>query len=142
MGGFFRARPGFHLGKAFYFEPSFGLVLPWKSGLDGSVKSFVFQGGLDLGIPLFSFLKFRLGPGLLGIWNASKGKTVKLSNGTGTSDFFNPNLTVIQFLYTVDGGLGVRFSNHISLHLDAYVMNIANRSKRSFNGAATVGIIL
>src|SRR4051794_24641707 len=40
IAGFARARWGIHLSRSLFFEPSFATLIPWRSGADGTVKTF------------------------------------------------------------------------------------------------------
>jgi hypothetical protein len=142
VSGFLRVRHGFSLGKRFTFEPSFGALLPWKSGVDGFSKLFTFHLGLDFGVPVFSFLKWRLGPGIQFLVFAQGGSEVPLNNGTGTSTFYVPGTWRVGFLGIVETGIEAALTKNISLGLDIFIVDIASSARRRVNSALTVGIVL
>lgn len=140
--GFLRLRRGYSLGKNFYFEPSYAVLLPWRTSADGTTKTFTSQLDLDLGVPLFKFLKFRVGPGLQWLFILPSGQSVDLDNGTSTSTFFTPSKVANSFVATVQSGFEIRFSRKISLNLDVFFLDIASRDRRHYNAAASLGVTL
>jgi hypothetical protein len=140
--GFLRLRHGFPVGKKLFFEPSFGAVLPWQSGVDGFEKIFTFHLNLDVAVPLFSFLRWRVGPGLMFLFYVQSGESVQLNNATTTSTYYVPGGVTIGFLGTIQTGLDIAFSRRISLSLDIFTLDIASDARRRFNGALTLGFFL
>lgn len=140
--GMARLRGGINLGKNFFIEPSVTGLIPWRSGNDGNTKIFTFQGEFNLSYFLFSFLKVKAGPGLYVLWLISSASTVSLNNGTSTSNFYLPGRQVVSFQHSVNGGFEFRLSKRFSLNLDTYVLNIGNKTKRSFNGSVSIGYLL
>jgi len=140
--GFLRFRPGVHLGNRFYLEPSLGLLLPWRTGNDGGSKIFTFQTSLDFGIPLASFLEFRVGPGLHSLLFLSSAQAIELNNGTSTSTFYQPGAVSLAFNLTAQAGFSIYFTRSVCLNLDGYVLAVASRSRRTFNAAASLGVHL
>lgn len=139
--GYLRLHPGFSLGKGWYFEPSFGTMLPTRNGVDGSSSAFDSHFAFQLAIPLFSFLRFRIGPGVEWCWFLSKEEAVPLNNGssTSTSTFYTPGRSTHVFLFTATGGLSIRLHNRWSIFLDVYVPEVLSKTRRNYNASATVG---
>jgi len=137
--GVLRIRRGWHLGKRFYFEPNFSLVLPWRSGADGSSRAFTSVLGLEMGVSLVSFLSWRVGPGVQSLFMTSSAETVLLNNGTATSTFFLPNRMTLSWLLTVDTGFTVSLGRGWSLNADLFVANLANHLRRRYHATMTLG---
>ncbi len=142
ISGFLRFRPGISLGKRFYFEPSLGFVLPWRTNVDGSTMIFPMQLSLDLSVPLLSFLSLRLGPGMYSELFYGSGGTVRLNNGSSYSDFGAPSGMNLSFTGTVNVALEVLLSHHFSLNLDAYILDIMSRTRRTYHASASLGVKL
>jgi hypothetical protein len=142
ISGFFRARRGFNLGGPFTFEPGIGTRIPWRSSADGTALTFTFQLDLDLRYDLFSFLSLRAGPGLEVLTTAASAKTVSLSNGTSTSQFYVPGGVSGIFLATISAGLELKLFRGISLNLDIWLPDIGSSSRRRLEGAASLGLRL
>lgn len=142
IAGLARLRRGWHLGKRFFFEPTFGLVIPWRSGVDGTAR--VFTGQFDLGfeIPLLKFLGFRLGPGIYILATQGTGEEVPLNNGTTVSTFYSADGVSFGFQFSTMTGLAIHFSRRVHLNLDAYVLALGSRERRSYNAAVTLGWVL
>lgn len=140
--GFLRLRRGFHLGKHFFLEPGFGLVLPWRAGADGTTKTITTHIDLAFRIPVFSFLSFRAGPGVQWLAILSKQEAITLNNGTSTSVFYTPGGTANVWLFSVQTALEVHFSRVVSLNLGAYVSDIGSPLRRRYNGVVSLGISL
>lgn len=142
VSGFLRFHPGFSLGKGWHFEPSFGTMFPLRNGIDGSSSTFDSHLGLQLGIPLFSFLRFRIGPGIQWVWLLSKEQTVTLDNGNGESDFYTPSRSTHVFLFTAMGGFSIRLHQRWSIFLDVYVPEVLSKTRREYHASATLGFKL
>lgn len=140
--GVVRLHSGIHLGKGWYIEPAFGTILPTRDGADGSTSAFRSHIDLNLGIPLLSFLRFRAGPGVQWEMHLSQAQTISLDNGTGESDFYIPERTSQIFLFTVQSGFTIRFSQHWALYLDVYVPQIISKLRRRYHASATIGFTL
>jgi hypothetical protein len=137
-----RVRRGFHLGKSFFFEPALSTVLPWYSGVDGSVKTFTFHTDLVFLVPIFSFLRLRAGPGIEWAVTVSSAQAIELNNGTGTSTFYTPGGIRAALTATVRGGLEIKFSRRFSLGADLFVQSAASDARRTIQAAATFGVYL
>jgi len=137
-----RLRRGFHIGKNFFLEPALSALIPWYSGVDGNSKLFTFHTDLPILIPVFSWLRFRAGPGLEWQWIVTSASTIDLSNGTGTSEFYVPGGTRTVILATVQLGLEFRISKKICANADVTVLSIASSTRRSFQAALGLGIYL
>lgn len=137
-----RLRRGFHLGKNFFFEPALGTLVPWYTGVDGNTKQFTFHTDVPFSIPIFSFLKLRMGPGLEWQWIVTKAETISLNNGTSTSDFYIPGGNRLIILMTVQAGLEIRFSQHICLNGDVTVLSVASKERRSYQVSLGLGVYL
>lgn len=140
--GFLRLRPAFSLGKEWYFEPGVGMVIPWRTGYDGTTRVYTFHLDLDVRIPLFSFVDLRIGPGIHWVRMTSVGETVSLNNGNGYSSFYLPSGHSDAFLMTVQGGLYFPLYKSWSLSLETTVLEIADGQGRDFNFAALLGFTL
>lgn len=141
--GMLRLRPMFSLGKGFFFEPALGILLPWHSGADGNVKVFTSHFDLGLGIPIFSFLGLRLGPGLQWTGIVSSGAAIELNNGsaTSTSTFYTPGKFASTYLLTVQGALVIKIKR-VSINFECYVTDVASRLRRAIDGAVMLGVQL
>ena len=139
---YLRLHPGFHLGKNWYFEPSFGTMLPTRDGVDGSNSAFESQLALQLSTPVFRFLRFRLGPGLEWVWLMSKSQTIALNNGTTTSNFYTPDRFSSVFLFTATAGLTFRLHDRWLIGVDLYVPQVMNSARRRYNASVTLGFRL
>lgn len=139
LSGVARLRRGFHLGKGFFFEPSAGALVPWRSGADGSTKTFTFPIGLGFSVPVFSFLRFRGGPGVQWLLATSSGGPVTLNNGTSTSTFYTPSRVASLLLFSVDAGLEILLSKKLSLSFDSYWTAVASDRLRRLHGSVCLG---
>lgn len=140
--GFARGRLGLHVGKNWYFEPSLGLVLPWRASADGSTKVFPFQIDLPLHIPIFKFLSLRAGPGIYSTATVGNGGTVTLNNGNSTTDFPIASGLRFSFNFTANVGLFIHVSKKLSLGLEAYTLAVLSSTRRQVHASATLGLTL
>lgn len=142
--GYLRLKSGISLGKEFFIEPSLLFTLPWRKGADGSAKVFYGHFALDLAVPLFSFLAVRLGPGIHSTFLLSSDEDVSLQNGSSSSfsTFHVPGAALFTMSFAFQAALQIKFSRSISMHLDVYAMNPLNSSRRNFDAAAGLGILL
>jgi hypothetical protein len=138
LAGFFRLRTYSSLGKNWYFEPGLGTMVPWRSGVDGSTKTFMTHLNLDLA-KHWRWFSLRLGPGIFWQWILSTEEEVVLNNGSGHNSFYTPGDSSSIFLVTADAGLGFQFSRAISLNLDLYVLQAMSQARRCLNGTVTLG---
>jgi hypothetical protein len=142
LAAFFRARKLIPLMTGFGWEPSVGLLLPWRSGGDGFAKTFIMHAAFGVGITPLSWLHLRLGPGLLWRLTIANAEQVTLNNGTGNSGFYIPGGSRSVFQFTADAGIDFRLLQSVSLGLDVWVVEIASSSRRTFNAAASLGFYL
>lgn len=142
LAAFLRARRGVSLSTSWNWEPSLGMLLPWRSGADGFAKTFMIQASLPIGYSPWSWLHFRAGPGVLWRLTLTNSEAVSLNNGNGTSTFYIPGGSKSVVLLTVDAGLELRVSQTVSLNFDVWVSEIANTQRRTFNAAMTLGFYL
>lgn len=140
--GIIRIKRAFTLSKRFTFDPSVGGLFPWSAGSDGTARKFIAHTSLDMGANLFSFLKFRLGPGVQMFWLVTEEQDIELQNGTSTSTFYVPGGTVFGALLTVQTALEIRLHQRWYLNLELHTLSIASRERRRFNVLATLGFIL
>ena len=140
--GHLRVSRAFPFRTRFAFRPTLGALAPWRSGEDGSPKTFTFLGSLLFGWRAFSFLELRLGPGLQYLLMTSRAETLTLNNGTGTSPFHTPGRTSHAFLAVVQGGLAISVYRNWTFHLESVVTDLASRSRRRYHGIVAVGIPL
>lgn len=140
--GYLRARAGFPLFAHLYLEPSLGSLLPWRSSADGSTKTFQFTFALDFSYPIFSFLRFRLGPGVFTSLYVPGGEAVDLNNGTSKATFYTPNRFAAIFEFGIQSGFQIIFSNTISALLELYVLEPASSSNQTWNASASLGFNL
>ena len=138
LSGFVRLRTSASLGKNWFFDPALGTMLPWRSGVDGSVKTFMTHLNLDLA-KQWRWFKVRMGPGIFWQWMRSSEEAVSLNNGTGTSTFYTPGRSESVFLVTANAGLSFRLSPRIFLNTDVYVLQVFSSARRGFNGTITLG---
>jgi hypothetical protein len=142
LAGFLRARPSVHLFSRLLFEPSLGILLPWRGSVDGSTKIFTFQFDLDFSIMVFRAWRLRFGPGALAQVYLPGNDTVVLSNGTGSSTFYTPSRFSSSLQFTAEVGLEIFLFKSVSLNLDLYGVDPANNSSRYYNAAASLGFAL
>lgn len=142
LAGFLRARKALSLSSSFGWEPSIGLLLPWRSGGDGFAKTFMVHGGVGFGVNPLQWLRVRFGPGLLWRLTITNSEEVSLNNGTGTSGFYLPGGSRSVFQFTADAGLDFRFFQSVSLGFDVWVLEIMNSNRRTMNAAITLGFYL
>lgn len=142
LSGFVRVRPAISLGKRFFFEPSLGFVVPWRTNVDGSTKVFPVQIDLDLSVPVLSFLALRLGPGIYSQIIYGSGGVVSLNNGDSVSNFYAPDGTSLSFTFTTQVGIELLLSQVVSINFDLYALDFMSQSRRTFQGSATLGIKL
>ena len=140
--GFVRLRRGLRLGRHLYFEPSLGLVAPWRGNVDGSTFIFPIHLDLDLNVPLLSFLSVRVGPGIYSQLFFGTGGVVTLNNGGGTSNFAAPSGMSPSFNLTTDLGLEFFLSHRFSINVDAYVLSIASSKRRTVHASLSLGVRL
>ncbi|MEZ4751754.1 MAG: hypothetical protein R3B54_14330 [Bdellovibrionota bacterium] len=143
IAGFARLRKGWKLSNSFLLEPALGMRVPWRSGADGTVLLFTFQGEFSLGWQITNFIKLRVGPGLQ--WEmVGFGETVTLNNGGSSSDFYAPAGFSHSFTPSGNVGSGVYSfcSRSITLNLDTFVLNPISNSRRRFNNAISIGFKL
>lgn len=140
--GFARLRPALHVGKNYYFEPSFGTALPWRSGADGTTKAFTSHFELKLSKEWYQKFRIRVGPGLYWGYYLSNGDTVSLGNGASTSNFYTASGSTHVFLVTADLGLSFRVFKRLNLNFDFFVLQPYSQARRRFNAAITLGLRL
>lgn len=140
--GLVRARPLFSIGHSLSFEPSFALLVPWRSGSDGFAKVITSFTSLDFGISPFSWLKWRLGTALQWNWTLTQPSAVDLNNGTSTSTFYLPGGTSSSFVLLVETGLEFHLTASLSFGVDVWVSQVANATRRRFNGMVYFGVQL
>ncbi|MBY0371556.1 hypothetical protein K2X33_12785 [bacterium] len=122
------------------WEPSFALLLPWQTDNEGGTRTFTGQFASDLGASLFSWLRFRAGVSLQGIFALSSPQSIDLNNGTGTSTFYSPGGTSIGLICLVEAGLEFILSPKLSVGLEVWSSEVLSSSRRRFQGAAYLGL--
>lgn len=137
--GRYKVRHGFHLGKNWHFEPGFSFLFPAIKGEDGNTKTYTMQLDLAGSVPLFSFWKFKIGPGIQWDLMSSAAQTIALNNGSSETDFYTPSGTTSVFLFTVLLGFEFIVSEHISLSTEAYIQSIGNHARRSLQATVCLG---
>jgi hypothetical protein len=142
LGGFLRVRPGFHLAKRWRFEPSLGIVLPWRRGADGSNEVFTFQFDLDLAFAATRSVNLRFGPGVFSELLISSGGPVELNNGTSSSTFYTPSEVLLTSLISIQTGFEYRIASRLSFNVDLVFVDLLSSSRRSINGLVTLGVRL
>ena len=142
LSGIARLRPIFSLGPGCTFEPSYALVLPWRSGSDGTAKVLTSVAGLDFGFSPWHWLKWRVGPGVESNWIFTQASAVELNNGTGTTAFYLPGGTSSSWELLVETGIELSFFQSISLGMEIWVAQALGASRRRFNGAIYLGVRL
>jgi hypothetical protein len=144
VAGFARLRSQINLfsSTGITFEPSFGFLVPWRSGHDGFTKVITSYTALDLGWSLLSWFKLRFGTALQ--WNLvwGQGSSVVLNNGTGTATFYTPDGMSNGFLLLVEAGLEIRVASSVSVGVEIWASRVMNAQQRRFAGAAYLGIYL
>jgi hypothetical protein len=142
LAGFLRLRTSSHLGKNWFFEPALGTMVPWRSGVDGSTKTFMTHLNLDVAKAFGSFLKLRFGPGIFWQWMVSNEEAIILGNGEGNSTFYTPNGNSSVFLASVEAGLSLHLAGAFFLNADIYALQLFNKDRRRLNGTLTLGMRL
>ena len=142
LAGYLRFRRGWHIGKNYTFEPSFGTMVPYRKSADGAARTLISNIDLDIGIPLWNFLRFRTGPGIEWGMIQSTAETILLNNGGGTSSFYMPDRTTHYFLITTQAGFEIHFSRRFTLCTQLIVSNLLSSERRRYNAAVTLGIRL
>lgn len=139
LSGYLRIRGSLPVGKKWVWEPSFGMLVPWKSGPDGSTKKFNNQVDFTFSYPFYQWLRIRLGPGIHWGLSFSDGGAVVLNNGTSTSTFYTPGYLSQNFTVTAQTGLSFILSSKLSLNLEVYGSGLLDQLRRNFDLAATLG---
>lgn len=134
-----RLRVGLSLGKKWYFTPGVSFVFPWRAGEDGSTKVFTTHLGLPIAVPVASWLRFNIGPGIQWLYFSSSGQVIEQRNGTGSSTFYLPSRSSNSFLFLSNAGFEFLLSSRFSFNLDLMVLNIMSSNRRRFNGMVTLG---
>lgn len=132
----------FELSKKTSFHPEIFTLIPWRSGYDGTTKTFTTHFGLKVDKEIFSSLHLNVGPGLLWESHLSTGNYIEVNNGLGTSTFYTPARWTQVFLFTVGGGLDWWLTSKLSFHLGVIVPDIADSNRRRFHGVLNLGILL
>lgn len=128
--------------KKWRFEPSLLLLLPWRSGVDGTTKIYTTHLGLNGVFSLAQFLSLRVGTGVLWDRYSVTGQTLVLNNGTGSSTFYLPERTSNTFLLTVQGGFAFHLGTRWSLLTEVMVGELMDSERRRFHGMALIGVKL
>lgn len=132
----------FELTKKLSFHPEVFTLLPWRTGYDGTTKTFTTHFGLKFDRELLSSFHFNLGPGLLWESHLSTGNYIDVNNGLGTSTFYTPARWSQVLLFTVQGGVDWWLSSKLSVHLGVIIPNVADSQRRRFHGVVNLGILL
>lgn len=140
--GYLRIHPGFSLGKNWYFEPSLGTMLPTRDGIDGNNSAFESQLALQVSLPLFSFMRFRAGPGIEWVLMISKLQSVPLNNGVDYSTFYTPSRSTNVFLLTATAGFTFLLHNRWMIGMDLYMPGFLSSLRRRYNASLTLGFRL
>lgn len=138
IAGFLRFRTSASLGKNWSLDPGLGTMVPWRSGADGSTKTFMTHFNLDVA-KQWNWFKLRFGPGIFWQLIQSSEESVPLNNGTGTSTFYVPGSSASILLVSANAGMSFRLSQRISLNADVYVLQLMSGARRCFNGSLTLG---
>ena len=139
-GAYLRPRLGLPISKKVNLEPSFGILLPWRTSADGSAKTFTTQTDFDFVFPLFSFLNFRIGPGFQSLFIFGSGGDVILNNGTTTSVFHTAAGFGLTLNYSLQTGFELRLPGPFSFSPMLYVLDAFSSSRRAYNLSATFGV--
>lgn len=139
---YLRARLGIPLSGELFLEPSLGSLLPWKVSADGTTKIFQFTLELDFSYPLFSFLRFRTGPGVFSWVYLPGADSVTLNNGTSTATFYTPDRFAATLQFQVGAGLELVFSRVLSLFLEGFIIDPVSAPLRQLNASVVLGIHL
>lgn len=142
LAGFLRARKTISFFSGVQWEPSIGMMVPWRSGADGFAKTFFVHTGLGFGFSPLSWVHMRLGPGILWRLTITNSEQLALNNGTGTSNFYIPGGSKSIFQFTADLGMDFRLSQSWSIGFDVWIMELMNTKRRTLNGAVTIGFYL
>ena len=143
LNGFIRGRWTRPLiGKALFFQPSLGVEVPWMPNADGNGMTLTVQTSLDIALALWSRLLIRGGIGARLNPTVSLPGTVTLNNGGGTSSFYTPGGLSVPLNLTNDFGLSLYITPRIGIHLDAYVLDLLDSSRREICAMAGIGILL
>jgi hypothetical protein len=139
MTGFLRFRATRPLGARWSWEPGLGVLVPWKSGVDGAEKKITTLFDFTFTYALLKWLHLRLGPGIKWNFSFSDGGAVVLNNGTGTSTFYTPAYSSHSFTVTVQTGLTLELGRKITLNLECYTSGLLSQLRRNIDAAVTLG---
>jgi hypothetical protein len=137
-----RVRRAFFLGKKYYFEPAFGLAIPWRTSADGSTKTFPILTNLDLQWALLNGFSLRAGPGIYLQYILGTGQSVDLNNGTSVSTFYTPSGSSLSIQFSLEGGFQIRLREKLALNFDLYLLDAASSSRRTINATVTLGVLM
>ena len=140
--GLLRIRPKFSVSSSLAFEPSFGLLVPWRSGADGFAKVVTSFTALDFSVTFLSRCAFRFGTALQWNWSLTQAGSLELNNGSGTSTFYLPGGTSSSFQLLVEAALEFRLTPTLSLGVEAWASQVMSPTKRRFSAAAYLGVQL
>ncbi len=141
LSGMLRFRPSVPVASSVSFEPSLGLLVPWRNGADGFAKTLTSWLGLDFALGTAGF-KWRFGTALQWKLLMTKSQAVELNNATSTSIFYLPGGTASAFLFLVETGIEVQIAKGVSLGAEAWFSEVASRARRRIHGALYMGITL
>lgn len=132
----------FRLSRRWGLSPEFFTLLPWRSGQDGSTKTFTSHFGLKLDFAVFQKLIFSFGPGLWWESYLSQMESVSLSNGGGQSEFYTPSSWRQVVLFSAVAGVELWVSQSLSLQVGVVAPTVWDPEKRRIHGMVKVGIRL
>lgn len=139
---FSRARLHIPIVGRLQWEPSLGLLLPWRTDNEGAVRTLTTQLGTDFALGITSWMRWRAGVSLQAIIAMSAGQGIELNNGTGTSTFYSPGGISTAWLFLVGSGFEWPLSAKISIGVEVWCSQVLDSARRRLHGAGYLGVAL
>ena len=118
--------------QAFKFYPEFNWVLPQSAGSSKIIKNLLMFRA-DIGYDPLSWLRIRVGTGVLLANQQGRGGTTSERNGNTTSTFYYPDENRSSINNTVDVGVEFLFSDEFSARLQTYTYSFLNDERRQLS---------
>lgn len=120
-----------HLYKDFVFMPEAAITQPQKTETT-KITKYLGWLKIDLGYQKWDFV-FRVGSSLFIQRTSGEGGTMRVANGSGTTEFYIPGYSTTAMNFTQDLGVEYLFYDHWSTRAQMFTYTVLDSHTRSYN---------